>query len=424
VPLGKDVAITLDTVFRLAELHNARIALAREKLVASESTCGRTLGCWLPHTYAGIGYYRHEGGIQNEDGTLTHSSFGALFPGLQLCSEWDIREATYRQVDAQRQKWQNKAELTKVNTEVLQDAATTYIDLLTARRGEAVAAELEKLERSLLQHAEKVAREQKGATIQVESVRTALSSAEHTAARLREQGNAAAAKLAYLLGLPPDANLIPVDALLAPIELVDASPPTEDLVARALTQGPGVRELEGLLATVQGGIDRMSGPRALLPTLQVNVGEGAFGAGPGGRMDFDNRLDVWLQARWDLTRLLSAQQERQQAHSQLRQVQLNYEDLRGKLTAGVREARGGILGGREQIGLAVEQLKHANETYRLSDRRLREKVEGSSVNEVLQTIRGLEQAHLNHITSISSHNKAQVRLLLLLGAPNEAPKGH
>jgi hypothetical protein len=74
--------------------------------------------------------------------------------------------------------------------------------------------------------------------------------------------------------------------------------------------------------------------------------------------------------------------------------------------------------------LAVEQLKHANETYRLSDRRLREKVEGASVSEVLQTIRGLEQAYMNHLGSISSHNKAQVRLLMLLGAPNEGPKGH
>ena len=31
------------------------------------------------YVVAGAGYYRHEGGIQNEDGTLTRSSFSSLF---------------------------------------------------------------------------------------------------------------------------------------------------------------------------------------------------------------------------------------------------------------------------------------------------------------------------------------------------------
>ena len=46
---------------------------------------------------------------------------------------------------------------------------------------------------------------------------------------------------------------------------------------------------------------------ALMPTVQFNVFEGAFGAGPGDAMKWDNRLDIGLQARWELTRLLSAQ---------------------------------------------------------------------------------------------------------------------
>ena len=49
---------------------------------------------WLPTVTAGVGYYRHEGGIQNEDGTLTRSSFGALYPGVDVHADFDVREAT------------------------------------------------------------------------------------------------------------------------------------------------------------------------------------------------------------------------------------------------------------------------------------------------------------------------------------------
>ena len=44
--------------------------------------------------------------------------------------------------------------------------------------------------------------------------------------------------------------------------------------------------------------------------------------------------------------------------------------------------------------------------------------------EPLLSVRGLEQAHYNYLKSVSDHNKAQVRLLLLLGGgPKEGPPG-
>jgi outer membrane protein TolC len=423
LPVGKELPITLDTVLRLAEAHNARIAVARERLNESVLSNEAAAGCWLPQTYAGVAYYRHEGGIQNEDGTLTHSSTGALYPGLQLRTEFDVREATFRRVDAERQVWQNKGELSRVSNEVLLEAATTYIDLLTARRAEGVTRELARSERDLLERAERLAKSDRSATALVEGVRSALVNSDVTISRLRQQGNAASAKLGYLLGLPSALCLVPVDAALVPIDLVDANPPTEQLVALALANGPGVHELEGLLGVIQGGIAEASSLKSLLPSVQLNVFEGPFGAGIGSSLSWDNRLDIGLQARWNLTQLATARQQRRIAESKLHQVQLSYLDLRGKLTAGVEEARDAILNNREQIGLAAGQIRHASEGYRLSDRRLREGVPGGSISEVLQTIGTLGGAHSNYIRAIADYNKAQVRLLLLLG-PTPAPHGH
>ena len=44
--------------------------LAREKVHESQIENDLAAKGWLPKVTAGVGYYRHEGGIQNEDGTL------------------------------------------------------------------------------------------------------------------------------------------------------------------------------------------------------------------------------------------------------------------------------------------------------------------------------------------------------------------
>ena len=101
---SKPLLISLDTVLRLAEDQNTKIALAREKIVEAYANQGAAKTCWLPEVYVGPAYYRHEGGIQNEDGTLTRSSTGAAFGGMEFYSHVDLREAVYARVAAQRDR--------------------------------------------------------------------------------------------------------------------------------------------------------------------------------------------------------------------------------------------------------------------------------------------------------------------------------
>jgi outer membrane protein TolC len=405
--------INLDTVFHLAEERNGQIALAREKVHESQIEGDLVAKGWLPKVTAGVGYYRHEGGIQNEDGTLTRSSFGALYPGVDLHTAFDLREATIHRIDAERKRWQQQGELRRIDHEQLLQAAETYVDLLTVRRGESVAQELEKNQRELLKRAEDL--EKQGGKVLAESVRAELAATSVAEAKLHQQGDAASFKLAYLLGLDPECTLVPVDETLAPIDVVDATPAASVLVGQALANGPGVHELEGLLAAIDDGMAELEGPKKYLPTLDLCVGEGAFGAGPNADMLWANRFDVGVEARWNLTELLRAKDEKRLAESKRRQVELTYDDLRGKLTLGVKEAREAIRSGRDQIAQASEQIKRASESYRLSDLRLKQNAPGATVAEVMQSLHGLEEAHFNYITSVSGYNKAQVRLLLLLG---------
>ncbi len=412
--------IGLDTVLRLAGEQNGQIGLARERVneAFAEKELART--AWLPAINVGPAYYRHEGGVQNEDGTLTRSSTGALFAGMELNGKIDLREATFRKVNAERQVWQKKGELSRVTTENLLDAATTYIDLLTARTGEAVARQLEKYDEELLEAARKLVKEGLGSQVQVESLQAEIFGLRQIASRLQSQGSSASAKLAYLIGVDPETQLVPVDAKVVPLELIDPATPLHELLARAQSNGPGIKELERLLAVINEGREKASGPGRLLPALEMRVLEGAFGAGPGSSSSWDNRFDLGLQARWNLSDLVTGSKAAHVAESQIQQAHLTYQDVRAKLSMGVQEARDSSLAGRDEVRLSGQAVEHAHEGYQLSKKRFSNNEPGATMSEVSQFVRGLQVAYVAYLSSVSSYDKAQLRLLVLTGAAGNA----
>lgn len=428
-PTIKQVPINLDTVLRLAEGQNRQIALARERVSEACAEKNIAAAAWVPDIYVGTSYYRHDGGIQLENGQLIRSNFNALFNGLELNGRFSIREATFQRVSAERKVWQQRGELTKITNETLLDAANTYIDLLLTRSSAAVAREMERSQSDLLDLAQKIARVEPAAQVQVEGLLAEVRGHRQAIVKVEQQGDAAAVKLAYLLGLEGCVQLVPVDPKLMPFDLVDANQPTCDLVTMALEQGPGVLELSRLLALIQDAMAKARSPIMMLPTVEMRLADGGFGAGPGSSLGWDNRWDMNLQARWNLNGLVAGRDRQRVAQSKLEQVQLTYQDLRAKLTAGVQESREAIISGRSQMGLGHEQIRHASKAYELSKSRLENSVPGSSITEVLQTIRLLELAKLTQLGAIGSYDKAQLRLLLLLGpaycqqsaAPNGTP---
>jgi outer membrane protein TolC len=407
--------INLDTVLHLAQDQNVQVHLARERL--EEAFAGRDLAekAWLPEIDIGPSYYRHEGGIQNEDGTLTHSSFGALFAGFEVHTRIDLHEMVYRKVDAERRVWQQKGELSKMTSETVLDASTTYVDLLAARAGEAIAVEAQANMDKLLDQAKKLASTDPGAKVEVERVAAEIAGQQQGTRKVRAGATGAAARLSYLLGVDPCLELVLLDNRMVPFHLVDASRPVCDLVSQAQASGPGVREMEGLLALIHSSMEKASGPGRLLPVFEVRLAEGAFGAGPGDDSRWDNRLDVNLQARWNLTDLFTARDRQRLAQAKVAQAHLSYDDLRGKLTMGVREAREASLSSAEDLPLARQQIDRAREAYKLSQFRLTEHIGNSSPSEVLLSIRALAAAQLNYLEAIRDYDKAQLRLMVLLG---------
>jgi outer membrane protein TolC len=414
----KLVPLSLETIFRLAESQNAKIELARARVAEATAQSDLTAKNWLPNLYIGTGFYRHEGGIANEDGTLTHSSFSNLFGGLAVKSKLDLRELTYKRLVAERSVWQEKGELSRITSEALAEASTTYIDMLTARTQELIALAIQNELQGLLTRSEKLADSEPGARVVAGRVRTFVAGLKQSTVHAREEFARASAKLTYLLGLDPCATLVPVDRQLIPLELVEAQVPLCDLVAQVLANGPGMQESEQIIALAHQAIVKANGPGRYLPTVETFMTEGAFGTGPGDEMTWDNRWDLGVVVGWNLTDLFKRSERQRILDAKAAQAHFANLDLRGKLTAGVQESRESIIFGGEQIDLGRAYIAEARRTNKLATERMMQMFAQPGVHdEVLLSLQALTVSQVNFLNAVRDYDKAQLRLLVLLGIP-------
>src|SRR5258708_31285509 len=98
-----------------------------------------------------------------------------------------------------------------------------------------------------------------------------------------------------------------------------------------MASGPGVRELEGMLGLLASSLEQANGKSRFMPVVEVRMLEGAFGAGPGANLTWDNRWDLGVQARWDLSTLITAPHPNRAAAPQVPQRPLTLHDLPGEL---------------------------------------------------------------------------------------------
>ena len=91
-------------------------------------------------------------------------------------------------------------------------------------------------------------------------------------------------------------------------------------------------------------------------------------------------------------------------------------DVVRRKTLGVRQAFEEIKAGQDQVQLAVKHIQSAEESYRLSESRLRENIKGRSPSEVLLAARSLFAARISYLNSIRDYDKAQLRLFVLVGS--------
>ena len=422
------IPVSLDAVMWFTGENNPQVATARAKVCTAFAEKELAAAKWIPDIYVGVGYWRHEGGIQLQEGPNIYSSTGAFLTGTQINATYNPREYAFRQLASARKVWQSHGEMTKVSSEQLLEASSTYIDLLAAHTALAVSRDLETKIAELLEKAKLLNKAQNdSAPTKLEVIRiTAEQDAQKQGQqKLKSQIDNASVKLAYLLGVGETAQMVPVDGQMAAFHLVDANIPTDALVAQALAAGPGVRELEGILSVIQEGLNTATGAARWVPEVNVQLGEGLFGAGPGNSMNFSNRLDLGVQARWNISELLTAERKKAVAFAQMNEAQWTYQELRAKLTLGVQEARTTIQHTGTQFAVAEDQIKRAKEAAQLSRKLKDTDPMGEKLTityaDVALTHKAVAMAQLNYVEILREFDKAQLRLMVLVGSSTPPP---
>jgi outer membrane protein TolC len=413
--LPKVLPITLDAVLRMAQDKNGQVRIARARLEEASIKGVIANQRWLPNITVGPSFYRHEGGIQDFQGNLVRSSYGSLFGGIELRGKVDWKELTYRKVEAERNIIQRRGELAQMTSEQLLDAAGAYIDVLAAQTAVALSDAAEKQIAGVGELARKLADIDPGLRVEVVRIEAELGAQRVLHRSLEERVQAARLRLLYLLGLDTECQLTFLDEITM-VNLVSDKLTPAQLVDQALQSGPGIAELSQLLGVVDR-LHRESHSRSpLMPTLEVSMIEGGFGAGPGSSTSWDNRFDLGVHLRWSLNELTQKREQQRLVENQREQARLSYDDLRGKLTLGVRQAFAEINAGQDQIHLAIKHIQSAEESYRLSDTRLRENIKGRSPSEVLLAAKVLFAARMSYLNAIRDYDKAQLRLFIMVGA--------
>jgi outer membrane protein TolC len=410
------VALSLATIFRLAEDQNAQIAISRARIDAAYASKDLADKAWLPQISFGSAWFRHEGGIANQDGTLQNSSFGSLLAGGSLTGKFDFKDVVYQQFVAERDLWQKKGEFKKVTTETLLDASNTYVDLLAARSGEALALEGKKQLEDLLEKAQKAATATPAAGGEVARIKSTLRAREMLIMQMQQDAARASAKLVYLLGIDPCSTIAVVDDHLVPLDLVDPARPVCDLVQMAMSNGPGVQEMERILALIEEGASRANGPAKYMPIVEMNMIEGGFGTGPGASTSWNNRMDLFLQVRWDLSQLLTQNERQRLLRARTEEAHLTDKDLRAKLTSGVQEAWEIVTRGREALRLGEEAIAESKNAEKLSQDRLNARVANVTYSEIMQGEQMTASARASYLSALRNYNQAQLRLFLLTGS--------
>ncbi len=429
--------IDLAGALALGGANSWEVSLARERFIEAQEKLREARALWLPSLRVGAGYTRHDGQIQDTSGPVFQGGRNSLFVGggaglgdapilggaggpPRLFVNLSLSDAYFKPLAARRRLQAAGAESFATRNNSLLEIAERYYDFLEAEGKLANAQEGLKAIREMRELVEIFAREGGGSLAEVDRATTEETRWRIAVEDSRRRSRAASVELIRLLRLDTSMQLLPAEAGVAPVTLIEQSRSLEELIAQALATRPELTQRQALISEAFERY-RMEQWRPWLPNLQAAGSGGAFGGGPSGQFDNQKgRGDVELIAVWELRNLgVGNQAKKGQRSSQLRQRQTELSLWRDRVVTDVAAAMADAESFQTQIDIAVAGAESAAASYRRNLQRIREG-EGSPL-ELLHAIRARGETQDAHTHAVVQFNRAQARLLRAIGQIPEAP---
>jgi outer membrane protein TolC len=428
--------IDLVAALRLANAQAIDVVAAAERERVAVAVLDQAQVQWLPTITLGGDYNRHDGKIQNSDGTVIDASrsswmYGAG-TGIGPAAVLNINDAIFAPLAAKQTVRARQADVQAARNDTL----VAYFNVQQARGELAGATEATQRTENLVARIRKLA---PAIVPELEVARAEAELARRQQAELlaTERWHTAGAELQRILRIRPDAYVEPMEPPHLRIDVVALDKPVDDLIPIALLNRP---ELASRQAQVQATIALLKQERfrPLIPSVLIRgwstpvtgtLAVGQFGGGTNGsdgttgaRGDFD------VQLLWQLNNLgfgnAGAVRQRQ---AENRLAVLELFRVQDRVAAEVAQAYAQTVSAAGRVGLAEKGVK-------LSQRSADENLEGLSQpkvasgvvtlivrpQEAVASVQALAQAYYDYYGAVADYDRAQFRLYHALGHPAQA----
>lgn len=438
IPVGGVYPIDLSAALRLADAENPTIAIARVEVLAALAQQLAARALLLPTLNAGTNYHGHTGDLQRFSGRILSLSEQSLYvgggartlaaesvsiPAVNIFSP--LTEAIYEPLAARQRLDGSRFDASATANAVLLEVATLYIELLgaetryearreTAREADDITGIVE----AFVSQGQSPPADGERADVERRLLQAEVQRAEEDVA-------IASARLSRRLNLDPAVRLRTLGVPLAPLNLVPAETPAEELLQAALSRRPDLKARQAAIGYAEAKLGEEKA-RPFLPTLWLGFSGGALGGGSnlvpplvgnfGGRTDFD------VRAFWTLQNLgmgnLALQKRRR---AEVGQAVADRSRAINAARVEVVAARALALAERQQVEATRAAMASAEAGYREDRALLRDSL--ARPIEAVNSLRLLNQSRLEWIAAITRANQAQFALFVSLGSPPPAPEG-
>jgi outer membrane protein TolC len=432
--------INLPTALKLANAQAVDVVAAAERERIAAAVLYQARVEWLPTVTLGGDYNRHDGAIQNADGTVidaSHSSwmYGAG-TGIGQAAILDVNNAIFDPLAARQTVRARQADLQAARNDTLVAVTDAYFNVQQARGDLAGAEAAERYAEQVLSQTTALAKDLT-APVDVVRARTEVSHQRQLVEAARERWRTAGAELNRVLRVDPGALVVPVEPPHLKITVVPRDRSLDDLIALGLTFRP---ELASQQALVQASLVqlRQERLRPLIPSILVRgnstavtgtLAVGQFGGGPNGSLGTTGaRGDFDVQVLWQLDNLGLGNV----GHVRQRQAEnrLAVEELfrvQDRVAADVAQAYARVQSAAARAEEAETEVKDAAESAgkNLEGLRQPKNVGGVAFPLVpplaaVAAVQALDQAYADYYGAVADYDRAQFQLYRALGRPAQA----
>ncbi|CAN5345676.1 TolC family protein [soil metagenome] len=416
----EQLPIDLPTVLRLVDANNPAIGFARAKVSEAQARLDKAELQWIPNLSVGAAYNHFDGQTQNQRGEVFGTSRGNLFAGGGIALGLDFAEAIYRPLIERQRKAGDDFRYQSAILGSELDAVIAYLDLVQVHAQIAINADT--LEKAQSMH--KAAKDAQAAKLDrtagdVQRAQTEVLFREQERIDLEGRAGAASARLGRFLLIPETVKLLPADAAVAPVTLIDAGQSLKSLVALGVQNHP---QLAANRAELTAAWERVALAKkaAILPKLAVVDQVGGFGGGFNDDLqNFDARNALGVQLFWELRNFgLGNQADIAQHRAVVDQRNYQLLDSQARLVAEIVDAAQIAKAKANSLAIAEQAVKEATELYRIAKEGTFNVIDAKNLFDALrplQAIQTLNQARLNYLATVIDYNRAQYRLFTALG---------